>query len=216
MGSRGLPGAPRWLARTRWRAPGRSDPPGRVAGGWRHAQPADELAGVPLMAAMLGVMMFGVMMWHAHRTFAADAGRARVSEENARLLATRRRFLREASHQLRTPIAIALGHAKLLARDLAGRQAQRDIRVVVGEFTRLKSLGERLLIIAASENPDFLRPQPVALDSFGMEALRRWRPAAQRLWQLGRLDAATVQAPRAPGPGDGRAAGERRPAHRAR
>ena len=156
---------------------------------WRHAQPADELAEVPLMAAM-----FGVMMWHAHRTFAADTERARVSEENARLLAAQRRFLQEASHQLRTPITIALGHAELLARDLADRQGQRDIRVVVGELTRLKSLGERLLIIAASENPDFLRPQPVALDSFVMEALRRWRPTAERLWQLGRLDAATVQA----------------------
>jgi two-component system OmpR family sensor kinase len=158
---------------------------------WHHAQPLDELAEVPLMAAM-----FWVMMWHAHRTMAADAGRAMVSEENARLLATQRRFLQDASHQLRTPITIALGHAELLARDLADRQGQRDIHVVVGELTRLKSLAERLLIIAASENPDFLRPEPVALDRFIMEALRRWRPTAQRHWQLGQLDAATVSADR--------------------
>ena len=158
---------------------------------WRHAQTVDELAEVPLMAVLLWVMM-----WHAHRTMAADAERAAVSEENARLLATQRRFLQDASHQLRTPITIALGHAELLARDLADRQGQRDIHVVVGELTRLKSLAERLLMIAASENPDFLHLEPVALDGFIMEALRRWRPTADRLWQLGRLDAITVTADR--------------------
>ena len=158
---------------------------------WRHAQTADELAEVPLMAALLWVMV-----WHAHRTMAADAERAAVSEENARLLDTQRRFLQDASHQLRTPITIALGHAELLARDLADRQGQRDIHVVVGELTRLKSLADRLLLIAASENPDFLRLEPVALDCFIMEVLRRWRPTADRLWRLGRLDAITVTADR--------------------
>ena len=137
-----------------------------------------------------------VMIWHAHRTMSADAERAAVSEENARLLETQRRFLQDASHQLRTPITIALGHAELLARDLADRQGQRDIHVVVGELTRLKSLAERLLLIAASENPDFLRLEPVALDCFVMEVLRRWRPTADRLWRLGRLDAITVIADR--------------------
>jgi signal transduction histidine kinase len=158
---------------------------------WHRGQPADELAEVPLMAALLWVMM-----WHAHRTMAADAERAAVSEENARLLETQRRFLQDASHQLRTPITIALGHAELLARDLAGRPGQRDIHVVVGELTRLKSLAERLLLIAASENPDFLRLEPVTLDCFVMEVLRRWRPTAGRLWRLGHLDAITITADR--------------------
>jgi two-component system, OmpR family, sensor kinase len=142
----------------------------------------------------LALLTFGVLMRQAHRRQAADTERARVSEENARLLAAQRRFLQDASHQLRTPITIALGHAELLARDLAGAEHGRDIDLVVGELTRLKSLAERLLLIATSENPDFLRPEPVALDLFMMEVLRRWRPAAPRRWQLGRLDAATVSA----------------------
>jgi signal transduction histidine kinase len=142
----------------------------------------------------LALLTFGVLMRQAHRRQAADTERARVSEENARLLAAQRRFLQDASHQLRTPITIALGHAELLARDLAGAEHGRDINLVVGELTRLKSLAERLLLIATSENPDFLRPEPVALDLFMMEVLRRWRPAAPRRWQLGRLDAATVSA----------------------
>jgi signal transduction histidine kinase len=144
----------------------------------------------------VALLMFGLVMRHAHRRQAADTERARVSEENARLLAAQRRFLQDASHQLKTPITIALGHAELLARGLTDPRHSRDIHVVVGELTRLKSLAERLLLIATSENPDFLRPEPLALDGFIMEVLRRWRPTAQRRWQLGRLDPVTVDADR--------------------
>jgi signal transduction histidine kinase len=157
----------------------------------RGSQPPQELTEVPLMAAMVWAMA-----WHAHRRVAADTERHRVSEQNAALLATQRRFLQDASHQLRTPITIALGHAELLARDLADRPGKRDIRVVVGELNRLRSLGERLLLIAASENPDFLRPEPMALDELAMEVLRRWQPAATRSWRLGHLDHAVVNADR--------------------
>jgi len=155
------------------------------------AQSVDELNEVPLMAAM-----FWLMVWHARRRLAADTERDLVSDENARLLATQRRFLQDASHQLRTPITIALGHAELLAGELASRPEARDIQVVVGELARLRRLGERLLMIAASEDPDFLHPEPVALDRYTMEVLRRWRPTADRRWSLGPLDPVLVQADR--------------------
>jgi signal transduction histidine kinase len=155
----------------------------------RGEQPADELAEVPLMA-----VMFLVMMWHGQRRLAANAERIRVSEENARLLATQRRFLQDASHQLRTPITIALGHSELLARNLIQSQDRRDIDVVVGELNRLRTLSDRLLQIAASAVPEFLQPEPVDLDSFITDALWRWRPAADRHWQLGQLDEATTVA----------------------
>jgi len=155
------------------------------------AQTVDELNEVPLMAAM-----FWLMVWHAQRRLAADNERDLVSKENARLLATQRRFLQDASHQLRTPITIALGHAELLAGELAGQPEARDIQVVVGELARLRRLGERLLMIAASEDPDFLRPEPVALDRYTLEVLGRWRPTAARRWSLGRLDPVLVRADR--------------------
>jgi signal transduction histidine kinase len=151
----------------------------------RRAEPTE----VPLMAAL-----FLAIVWHARRKLAAEQKTTLVSEENARLLATQRRFLQDASHQLRTPITIALGHAELLARGLTGRQEGHDIQVILGELSRLRRIAERLLVIAAAEDPEFLHPEPVALDSFTMEILRRWRPTADRRWQLGRLDKVTTQA----------------------
>jgi signal transduction histidine kinase len=150
----------------------------------RGSEPVAELTEVPLMAAL-----FGAMVWHAQRKQAAEQESRLVGEENARLLATQRRFLQDASHQLRTPITIALGHAELLAGGLTSRQEGHDIQVVLGELNRL-------LVIAAAEGPEFLHLEPVALDSFTMEILRRWRPTANRSWQVGRLDQATVQADR--------------------
>ncbi len=150
-----------------------------------------ELTEVPLMAAM-----FWVMMRHGRRRLAASAEYVRVSEENERLLAAQRQFLQDASHQLRTPITIALGHSELLARSVASNQDRRDINVIVGELNRLRALSERLLLIAAAQNPEFLQPEPVALDELATEIIRRWRPAADRNWQLGRLDAVTVRADR--------------------
>ena len=147
----------------------------------RGSEPFAELTEVPLMAAM-----FLAMVWHARRKLTAEQESRRVGEENARLLATQRRFLQDASHQLRTPITIALGHAELLAGGLTGHQEGHDIEVVLGELDRLRRIAERLLVIAAAEGPEFLRREAVALDSFTMEILHRWRPSRQRRSAVGR------------------------------
>jgi signal transduction histidine kinase/thiol-disulfide isomerase/thioredoxin len=156
---------------------------------WSGTAPLGGLTEVPLMA-----VMFLTVAWHARREAAANREWHLISEENARLLSNQRRFLQDAAHQLRTPITIALGHAELLARELPGIQEGQDIGVVLGELTRLRRIAERLLVIAAAEAPGFLQLEPVCLDRFLMEVIRRWRPAAARHWQLGRLDKVTVDA----------------------
>jgi signal transduction histidine kinase len=158
---------------------------------YRRSEPPQELTEVPLMAAV-----FVAMVWHVRRKYAAEAAARRFGEENARLLDNERQFLQDASHQLRTPITIALGHAELLASDLTGPQEGRDIQVVIGELNRLRRISERLLVIAAAEGPEFLRPELVALDQLTMEVIRRWRPTAERRWQLGKLGQVTVRADR--------------------
>ena len=155
----------------------------------RDAGSLEEVMDITLLASM-----FVAIVWHANRRITADAERRLIGEKNARLLAAQRSFLQDASHYLRTPITIALTHAELLAKDLTGQQERRDIQLVIGEMTRLRRLSERLLIIAASQDPDFLRSEPILLDEFAMKAIERWRPTARRRWKLGRLDAAAVAA----------------------
>jgi signal transduction histidine kinase len=157
----------------------------------RGSEPLQELTEVPLMAAV-----FVAMAWHARRRQVADRSHRLISEQNARLLATQRQFLQDAAHQLRTPITIALGHAELLASDLTGHQEGEDIQVVIGELSRLRRISERLLVIAAAADPEFLHREHIALDRLTMELIRRWRPTANRRWQLGRLDRVTVLADR--------------------
>ena len=80
----------------------------------RGDQPADELTEVPLMAAM-----FLAMVWHARRRLAMMQEVERVSEANLRLLQREQQFVQDASHELRTPITVALGHSELIQRTSA-------------------------------------------------------------------------------------------------
>ena len=133
-------------------------------------------------------LIYGFRIRNMNRRFDADVARIAVNEQTAKLLASQRSFLQDATHQLRTPITIALGHSELLARSLVDQQDKRDINVIVGELNRLRALSERLLLIAASADPQFLRPEPAQLGHFVSGVLARWRRAADRHWQLGRTD----------------------------
>ena len=153
-----------------------------------------QLAEVPLTAAV-----FVAMAWHVYRRKAAEGRYRLISEENARLLRDQRQFIQDAAHQLRTPITIALGHAELLADSLAKRTARqdlRDIQVVIGELDWLRRIAHSLLLIVAASDPQFLAPGPIALDQLVTDLIDRWRPAADRHWRLGRVDAVTVLADR--------------------
>jgi signal transduction histidine kinase len=68
--------------------------------------------------------------------------------------------------------------------------------VVIGELDRLRRISERLLVIAAVADPEFLHPEFAAIDQLAAELIRRWRPTADRRWQLGRLDRVSVLADR--------------------
>jgi signal transduction histidine kinase len=158
---------------------------------WVGSEPVAELTEDPLLA-----LMFLAMAWHARRKLVAERSHRLVSEQYARLLRDQRRFLQDAAHQLRTPITIALGHAELLASAVDGQQETEDIQVVIGELSRLRSISDRLLIIAAAGDPAFLHPEPVALDLLVAELVRRWRPTAERSWRIGQLNQVTVRADR--------------------
>ena len=137
--------------------------------------------------------MFVAMVWHARRRQSATEEMRRVYESNARLRERERQFIQDASHELRTPITVALGHAELIERGSRDPLIREDARVVVDELMRLRRLSDRLLLLAASEHPDFLQSRPMELDAALLETLRRWTPVPRR-WSLGEVDDVTVRA----------------------
>ncbi len=159
--------------------------------GWqvlRGQQDAEYLVEVPLLA-----IMFVAMVWHARRRHSALAEMKRVSEHNLRLLDQQRQFLQDASHELGTPITIALGHAELIERTAADQAIASDARVAVDELQRMRRLASRLLLLASTDTPGFLRLAPVDVGDFLAETLRRWSQTPRR-WSLGALPEASVNA----------------------
>jgi signal transduction histidine kinase len=115
----------------------------------------------------------------------------RVSDANLRLLQRERQFVQDASHELRTPITVALGHAELVGRGSRDPELAEDARIVVDELLRLRRLADRLLLLATSEDPDFLSRSPVDTGQLLAAALQRWAPIDRR-WRLDPPEPATV------------------------
>jgi signal transduction histidine kinase len=159
-----------------------------VADAMAGTEPAGEIAEVPLMSAM-----FIAMVWHARRRAAALEEVQRVSQANARLLEREKQFLQDASHELRTPITVALGHTELIMRASPDPAVAEDARVVADELWRMRGLADRLLLLAASERPAFLKRRQVTPESIVDAALRRWG-AIPRDWRRSVRPVPTVDA----------------------
>lgn len=78
-------------------------------------------------------------------------------------------FLDDVSHELRTPITIVRGHLELMERN---PEQDATIQLVVDELDRMGRIVGDLLLLAKSERPDFIHPEPcdvadlmIALDS---------------------------------------------------
>ncbi len=145
-----------------------------------------ELFEVPLMAAM-----FLAMVWHARRR--QDALRTLETEvsERASLLAQQKRFLHDVSHELRTPVTIARGHLEVLQR-LNGESTQ-EVGVALDELERIEHILERLLLLANSNQPDFVVLGDVEIETFLEDVFMRWS-VVPRNWTLGKLSGGTLQA----------------------
>ena len=139
----------------------------------------DELSEVPLMA-----VLFLVMVWHARRRQAAVDEARRMAETEHMLRERQRDFVRDASHELRTPITVARGHAELLRAAAVDPQAAHDAEVVIDELARLSRLSERLLLLAASESVSFLQLDVVDVAELVRDIGCRWSGAADRSWSV--------------------------------
>lgn len=138
----------------------------------------EEVTEVPLMAAM-----FLVMAWHAERRQRAVEEAERAAETEHRVLDRQREFVRDASHELRTPITVARGHAELIKASVDAReQTARDVDVILDELSRLSKLSDRLLTLAGADHPGFLLFKDVPVEPLVTDTVRRWGPAVAREW----------------------------------
>jgi signal transduction histidine kinase len=142
-----------------------------------------ELFEVPLMAAM-----FLAMVWHARRRVEAQRIAEGRAEEHRSTLERQERFIHDASHELRTPVTIARGHLELLADH--GQTTELD--VALDELRRIDALIERLLVLAAADQPDFLQVDEVEVEPFLEDVFMRWSEVAPRAWRLGPLVCASL------------------------
>lgn len=155
----------------------------------RGLQPYDEVIELPMMILMLTIM--------TRLTNSRKAGMVRLDElsrRNQALLDQQRAFVQNASHELRTPITVALAHAELLPRPQTDPTAAADAAIVTDELARLRRLTDRLLLLATAEAPAGLRTEPLRLDTVVADALRRWEALPRKWLDGGGPDDSTVYA----------------------
>ncbi|WP_226961408.1 MULTISPECIES: sensor histidine kinase [Streptomyces] len=104
-----------------------------------------------------------------------------------RAFAAQRRFVDDAGHELRTPITIVRGHLELMSQDEgpAGAAERREtLRLVSDELDRMSRIVEDLLLLATSDRPDFVRPEPVELAELTADVFVKARALGERRWEL--------------------------------
>jgi signal transduction histidine kinase len=140
----------------------------------------DSLLIVPLTGAL-----FLAMVWQARRRVDALRIAEQRAEQRRSLLERQERFIHDASHELRTPVTIATGHLEL-AR--ARKTWNGEIDVALDELARINAILERLLVLAAADQPDFLCVEELELEPFLEDVFIRWSETAPRAWRLGPLE----------------------------
>jgi len=111
---------------------------------------------------------------------------------------SQREFIRDASHELRTPIAVVRGHLELLGEADPTDRAERDatLRLVTGELDRMTRFVEDLLLLAKAESPSFLELETVQVGELCEELITKGRSIASRNWQLDSVPRRSVVADR--------------------
>jgi signal transduction histidine kinase len=108
--------------------------------------------------------------------------------------ATQRRFVDDAGHELRTPITVIRGHLELLEEDPEERK--RTLALVMGELDRMQRIVNDLLVLAKSQQPDFLDLQTVDISELTRELHAKVPAIAPREWRLGAVGRGVVVADR--------------------
>ena len=95
---------------------------------------------------------------------------------------SQRNFINDAGHELRTPITIVQGHLELMDDD--PEEQQEAIEIVLDELDRMSRLVNDMILLAKSEQLDFLQLETIEVGSFTEELFTKAQALAQRNWQL--------------------------------
>ncbi|GAA1230769.1 HAMP domain-containing sensor histidine kinase [Prauserella halophila] len=95
---------------------------------------------------------------------------------------TRRQFLDDAGHELRTPITIVRGNLELMGDDPAERA--EVVRLCTGELDRMARIVDDLLLLAKAEQPDFVHPEWTSVPELTSDIDAKVRAIAPRGWTL--------------------------------
>ena len=106
-----------------------------------------------------------------------------------------RRFVHDASHELRTPMTIIRGYLELL-RAGDPDDVDQTRMLLLDELDRMQVLVDDLLILARSGRPDFVTPAWVEADDLLEDVLNRIRVLGERQWRLDAKPGGLIRADR--------------------
>ncbi len=110
--------------------------------------------------------------------------------------ARQRAFVADASHELRTPLTVIRGQLEVLASQPAppGEEVRRVEALVQAEISRITRLVDDLLVLAKSEQTQFLRLEPIDLRPFVEQLWDGTSLLAERRFELGAVPDGTLRA----------------------
>ncbi len=110
--------------------------------------------------------------------------------------AGQRAFVADASHELRTPLTVIRGQLEVLAsqREPSGEEVRRVERLVQAEIARISRLVDDLLLLAKTEQTQFLRVEWIDLAPYVGELWDGVSLLARRRFELGAIPPGTLRA----------------------
>jgi signal transduction histidine kinase len=107
-----------------------------------------------------------------------------------------RRFLDDASHELRSPMTVIRGHVQLLEFETDPDERDAIVKIITEEIDRMNRIVEDLLLLARSERPGFLTLEPVDIAELTEDVHRRASVLCARTWLLDQRASVVVRADR--------------------
>jgi signal transduction histidine kinase len=110
------------------------------------------------------------------------------------ILQGERKFVQDASHELRDPLQICRGHLELIGDEPEERLA--TLALVTDELDRMGRMVDDLQLLAEAEQPDFLRVEWIDLGALARELVTKASALGSRPWELDHAADGTILADR--------------------